>query len=498
MKKAIYSVTILLAALISTSCNKWLDQKPQDGVVRQEFWKTKEQVEAAVIGCYSSLLGSPSGVTDKALAEYLFLWGELRADLVAAGAGITNEETEVINVNLLSTNSLVSWRALYRTINYCNTVLDDAPDVLETDNTFTQEQLNGYIGEALALRSLLYFYLARSFGDVPLKLTSTSTDEDIRPIAKSTQKQVLQQVLTDLQTAETKIKETYGTKQYNTGRITKNTVQTIMADVYLWLEDYTNAIAYCDKVIDSKNYSLVSGNSGFFSTLYYTGNSSEGIFEFQFDAQKLNPFYSMFTTTKRRYVASERVMEDVYTIDYDDETKVDIRGAATAVRTSDNTIWKYVGFNYATARAQGDSYAHWIIYRYADVLLMKAEALAQVNRGQEALDLVQVIRDRAGALDATARNPDAADTDEITTYILEERAREFAFEGKRWYDVLRNAKRNNYARLEILLNMVAAAVPADRQQSALNKYRDYNSHYFPIAETELQRNSSLKQNTFYQ
>jgi hypothetical protein len=80
---------------------------------------------------------------------------------------------------------------------------------------------------------------------------------------------------------------------------------------------------------------------------------------------------------------------------------------------------------------------------------------------------------------------------------LEERAREFAFEGKRWYDVLRNAKRNNYKRLDILLNMVASTVPGNLQQSAIAKTKDPNSHYFPIYQYELQTDKNLVQNPFY-
>jgi len=62
-----------LILIACSPCNKYLELKPQDGIIRQEFWKTKEQVQAAVIGCYASLLGSPV-VNDKALVEYLFLW----------------------------------------------------------------------------------------------------------------------------------------------------------------------------------------------------------------------------------------------------------------------------------------------------------------------------------------------------------------------------------------------------------------------------------------
>jgi hypothetical protein len=490
-------IIVFLLLLLGSSCSKFLDQQPEDGIISKDFWKTKEQVYAAVIGCYSSLLGPPAGVSDRSLPEYLFLWGELRADFLTPGAGITTDEQEIVNVNILPTNSIAKWSAVYRTINNCNTVIDNAAAVRERDNTFTQAQLNGYVAEALALRSLMYFYLIRTFGDVPLVLKSTATDEDINPIAKSTQKIVLDQITADLVKAERDATISYGSKLFNTGRITKNTVQTILADVYLWQEKYTEAIAECDKVIASGNYGLVERSSGWFSTVYANGNSSEGIFEIQYSAEKLNTFFPLFATSRKRYVASNYVLEDIYTLDYNDDANLDIRGVNAAVKVSDNSVFKYIGFNSITSRTAADSYAHWFFYRYSDILLMKAEACAQVNRGAEALDLVKVIRNRANALSSTEQNLSADDVEGISDYILEERAREFSFEGKRWFDLLRNAKRNNYKRLDIITAMVARTVPAARQQSALNKYRDLNSHYLPIYFSELSTNNLLIQNPFY-
>jgi hypothetical protein len=348
----------------------------------------------------------------------------------------------------------------------------------------------------------MYFYLVRSFRDVPLKLTSTANDDDLQQLPKTSADTVLTQIIADLSFAENNAPFTYGTTAANKGRVTKYTVKAIQADVYLWMEKYDECIAACDFIINSNRFGLVAGNSGWFSTLYFNGNSSESIFEFQYDAQKLNSFHSMFTTSRARLMANLSVMEDVYTIDFLDDQNKDIRGEGGSVR-SDNTIYKYLGISGGSGlRAADASYAHWFVYRYADILLMKAEALNQVGRGAEALDLVKLIRDRAHALEATDKNPttnpmDPTDKNAVGDFILEERAREFAFEGKRWYDILRNAKRNNYARLNILLNMVARSVPAAMQQSAIGKYQNFDSHYFPIYTYELQTDPNLVQNPFY-
>lgn len=495
-----YGVIFSLLITILSSCNKYLELKPQDGLIRQEYWKTKEQVQAAVLGCYGALLASPTN--SRSLTETLFLWGELRADMLAPGNGITADEIDVMNVNTLPTNTVTNWGGVYQVINYCNTVIDFAPSVLSTDNTFTQQQLNQYLAEVKALRAMLYFTLVKTFRDVPLKIKSTSSDRDLLLLPKTSGDSVLKLVLNDLKYADSNIVFTYGNTNTDKGRINKYSVKALLADVYLWMDNYTECEKACNFIIDSRKYGLLFGNNiSIYDNLYYKGNSSEGIFEFQFDQQKLNNFYPMFTTTRARFLASPIVMDQIYTIDYVDDKNFDIRGQGASVRTSDNTIWKYLGVDYNTIRALDASYAHWIAYRMADIYLMKAEALNQMGgRGAEALFYISLIRDRANALDATDLKPDPEDRNTMTDFIVQERAREFAFEGKRWYDILRNSKRNNYERIDLLLNMVSKSVPPNRQLSAINKYKDpeHNSHYLPIFLYELQSNPNLVQNPFYQ
>jgi len=492
-------LTIFLTALLIlgwASCKKKLDLKPPDGILAQDYWQTKEQVRAAVMGCYGSLLGDPSG-TDRPLSELFFLWGELRADMVAPALGTTGEEYEVMNVNTVATNSITNWRPVYRTINYCNTVIAYAPQALITDHTFTQAALDGYVAEAKALRALLYFYLVRSFGDVPLKLTPTSSDDEIVALAKSPQQDVLTQIINDLIDAEAKTAITYGDQASDKGRITRYTINAIQADVYLWMEKYPEALTACNKVINSKHFGLVAAGTAWFNTVYRTGNSNESIFEFQFDVQKVNSFFSMFVTSStRQFDANIKVMDQAYTTDNINGLK-DIRSDGASVRASDGLIWKYSGKNGTDLIAAGDSYTHWFVYRYPDVLLMKAEALARLGRGQEALDIVSSIRTRAGALAATDNHPDPNNIDDVARFILEERSREFMFEGKRWYDVLRYVKCNNYAQISYLLDMVAGIVPANTVHTSQTKMLDHNSHYFPVYYYELQTNKNLLQNPFY-
>jgi len=475
------------------------DLKPSDGIIRENFWQTKEQVQAAVIGCYAALMGDPDN-SSKNLDKTLFTWGELRGDMLASSLGTTSEDLEIMNMNTQPSNSIVDWSPVYKIINLCNTVLDYAPGVLDKDKTFTQDMLNGYTAEMKTLRALMYFYLVRSFGDVPLKLTSTSSDDEIVQLAKSPQEDVLNQIVKDLNDAEPLAVLTYGNQATDKGRITRYTVNAIQADVALWMEKYTDAVTACNKIINSGKFGLIARSTAWYTNLYRTGNSAESIFEIEFDQQKLNDFYNMFGVSSRRYIASNKVMDEIYTSELNDSTNaMDIRGDGASVRAQDNVIWKYIGSNATTMIGASDSYTHWFFYRYADVLLMKAEALAQLpGSGQDALAIVDVIRQRAGAPASTNDIPDVNNVDELSRFILDERAREFAFEGKRWYDVLRYAKKNNYQNIAYLQSFVSALVPANSVHLVEAKLLDHNSHYFPVYTYELQTNKQLIQNPFYQ
>jgi hypothetical protein len=494
------AVVLVAIAVSACSCNKYLDLRPQNGITSDQFFKTKEQLQAAVLGIYSALVsGAGSGAGSKSPVEYFFVWGETRADFVLPGPGISNDENNIIQGNILPTNSYVGWQSIYRVINLCNNVLDNGPGVLAKDNTLTQTALNGYMGEALAIRALMYFYLVKTYGDAPLKLKATASDIDLVQLSKTPSKDILTQIVADLKLAETDATPSYGINAYDKGRITSFTVNTIQADVYLWMDDYADAITACDKVINSGKYGLVAGDSNWFNALYVTGNSSEGIFEIQYDQQSLNPFFGMFspTTKTNRYLANPIIIDNFYTLDPLDANNLDIRGVDVAIHVADQSIYKYIALNPTTLRTVDVSYAHWMMYRYADVLLMKAEACINSNRGQDALELINQIRTRAHALPSSAQSPANTDVTSLTNYLLAERGREFAFEGKRWYDLLRNAKRNNFARLDLLVNAAITSVPPLYQQSALNKLKDPNALYFPVPQTEIQNDPNLVQNPFY-
>jgi hypothetical protein len=159
-------------------------------------------------------------------------------------------------------------------------------------------------------------------------------------------------------------------------------------------------------------------------------------------------------------------------------------------------IWKYVGRSPdgKTTRSGSDQRScNWVVYRLADVLLMKAEALSQLERFSEALEIINQIRDRAGVPELNIPNSAVAFEDAI----LEERALELAFEGKRWFDLLRMGRRNDFARKSKLIEIIVSNVPSTQKRILATKLTNPLGWYLPVYESELERNKALIQNPYY-
>lgn len=483
---------LLFAGTLFSACTDWLTTQPDTGVIVQDFWQSKEDVNAAAIACYQSM---QSDVT-----KNMFLWGELRGDMVTYMANCPIEYLLILEGEIKPDNEVVDWGAFYSTINLCNTLIEFSPKVLELDGSMTQKDLDGYLAEAYTLRALMYFYLVRSFGEVPLILEASSTDSRDFSIPKSEMGVILDQIKSDLILAEKGAVEKYETNAATKGRITKYAVKAILADVYLWTEEPELSLKVCDEIINSNQYGLMLGDNLWFYSLYGEGNSAESIFELQFDQNKLNPFYGMFHQQRGRELNSAMVVYDtMFLLDENgDPDSIDIRGDNASFKsTRSNIFWKYMGWDASRGRESYESYANFIQYRYADILLLKAEALTHLGRGAEALRLIYEVRTRARASKNSDEKPSVDDKRSILNFLLNERAREFAFEGKRWYDVLRVSRYNNYENLNFLIEMVKYAAPPDKQQSIVSKHRDYNYHYFPISQSEIEVNPNLVQNEFY-
>ena len=529
---------IILAVIISlvaaNSCNKWLQLEPYDGVVEEDYWQTKEHVHAVVIGCYSSLLNN-------SLMRSLIYWGELRADIMTPG-NAKEEEVNVMRGEINPDISIVDWSRMYATINQCNKVIERSANVRLLDKTFSETLYRQYLAEATTIRSLMYFYLVRSFQNVPLVLKATDSDNQNFYVPNSEGAAILDTLVKHLEIAREHVPINYGNNDQNKGRITRWSAMALLADIYLWQGNYAACRDLCTQIIGSGQFTLVpvereqvavyddinpdeiigyvhhvniADADNLFDQLYVTGNCIESIFELQFPkthetlGNAFDDFFYAFSG-RPRMMAKTEVLDQIIFPQYegDDREVFDVRGNNFSYKSGSGYVWKYWGTSRGNTMRGPREFPHWIVYRLPDVILMKAEALNQIaiqtdnqQMMNEAYDLVMQIRDRSNAvetLDTKLSFP--INGKSLERLILNERAREFTFEGKRWFDVLRFARRDNYAGINrnYLMELAINSTTPDKVASLQTKYNNNWFHYWPIGTSAINTNPNLTQNDFYQ
>ncbi len=483
-------IYIVMVAMLSPlgACNKWLDVLPENEQVSDLYWKDKEEVEAVLGAAYVRL---------QETLQTQLIWGEARGNGLALGGILTETTMDIYRMkqfDLIPSNTFVQWNKFYQIINLANMVIKYAPDVVAKDPSFSEPIMRSFLSEAYFLRALSYFYLVRNFRDVPLITEPYMNDEHTFEVAKSPEVAIFQQIIADLEIAIPSSKETWPTLWETKGRTTKWAIYALLADVYLWTEQYDQAIAACDQVLQSGWIGLLEGmvnNKNRWFTIFSEGNSNESVFEIQFDFTKnqTNDMMQWFGTSYNWVISSLLVAQF-------ELSPEDIRGQGATYNIGDFKLWKYLGAEANTGIPRTNSDQNWILYRMADIYLMKAEAL--VMKGQayygEALDLVNRIRQRAGI---SAPLGGGSTELEMLHIIITEKALEFVGEGKRWYDILRVAKRNQYAYKEYLITQVLSSAPGGSAPVIRSKLLNENSHYLPIHIDELQANRLLEQNPYY-
>ena len=420
-----------IAAL--TACNHFLTIYPTDRIVGSEFWKTKADVDQMVDGCYQSMISYD-------IQERAIMWGAFRSDeLVKLTDYNDNTLDNIAAVNILPTNRYSKWDAFYRVINNCNIVLNHAEDVMAEDPEFTQGDYQVVRAQMLALRSLCYFYLVRAFRDVPYTNHSYEDDSQVEMHEQSTPEVVLQHCLDDLQEARRYIMRSgaYGRYDWrNKGYFTRDAVDALMADIYLWRaamshssSDYQQAIVCADSVINSKHafyefykeyditeqekdiYHLEKGDLAMY-TIFNTnqGNSHESILEWQYNGRDnsnvaLQNYYyqsgnensyrqtsilmasQIFTTVDQNanndqgqkiYLSKNdyRFWNNVYNANNEEALQLSIRKMVDASGTTVG-LTGTVGEAKSNSRGFREFRQNWIVYRLTDVMLMKAEALVE-------------------------------------------------------------------------------------------------------------------------
>ena len=537
LSKIRYIVIVLCSVTVMSSCEDFLGTMPLNEIVLDNFWETEEEVNSVVASCYSRMAQGD-------FLTRLILWGELRSDNVVAGnitgdiKYVNNEQLmDMLEGNIQPDYYIADWSSFYSVINRCNTVLYYAPGVLERDPDFNVSEWNYIKAEMLTLRALCYFYLVRSFRDVPFVTEPTIDDSRDFQVAAANPDSVLNCLVEDLKEAELyALKEfpkgTTSKYSYTHARVTKQTVWALMADIYLWMERYDECIAYCEKVIEAKiqqaekehmsydgNYPLIANQKQSSSNdLHYAytdifgrGNSFESIFEmpfgYSYDEKRdaLRSYYGAMDVAIGAMSASVFLAEGA-TEGNEVYASTDVRAAEcfNIKATGTYPIYKYVAYTLTADGTPGytTGYRNWIFYRLTDVMLMEAEALVERNDSvdkdavdlKKAFDLASSVYHRANLKGEALAFRTYNTQDGMRAFVLEERQRELMFEGKRWFDLVRKARRegSNSAMLDL------ATQKYTNPGSVKSKWIKPDMLYLPIYEDELKVNTKLVQNPEYE
>ncbi len=444
MKKTTY--LLMLVSLMLGSCTKVLDVEPTASISNEVAIKDKVGVERAIIGSYTSL--QATGI----YGRNRVIIGGLSADNLT-WTGTSYEYFQIENNNVPAENLIIdgAWSAAYDGLNRVNNVLAAMGNISD----LSAAERDKFEGEALFMRALFHYNLVTMFGGVPIKTTPTADISNIDQ-ARNTPEDVYLQVIADLTLAEGKLPATNAA-----GRANKFAASALLARVYL--NHYHNtgdasyatlAIEKADKVLTEGGYELTNPYSSL-----YEGGSNEIIFEIVFDAQNKNRLAEYFfprSLAGRYEIAPTTSLLESYEVG-------DARLAASISTDSEGKVYCN---KYEQLSAGSDGV---IVLRLAEMYLIKAEALAYTNGSIDAIqDNIDAVRERAGLLQTTA---DTYPT--LKLAVENERRHEFAFEGHRWFDLVRTK------RATTLLGI------------------DENHTLFPIPLSEMQTNRLMKQNDDY-
>jgi hypothetical protein len=492
MKKIVIPALSALAFL--ASCN-FLQKEPLGSITPENFFQSGDDAEAALTASYDALQGTG------AYGQDLNVMGEMPSDNCTSTNGDVNAMDKIIWTPTTSQVGNVYTQG-YQGINRANIVLKYVPTI--TMDTVRRSQI---LGEARFIRALNYFNLARVYGGVPLRTTPTESGlpADVN-LARATTDQIYDQVVADLQRAAIQMPAS------NTNRASKNSANALLARVQLTRRNWAAAQAAAAKVLAS-NITL-----GSFDALYPAENrGSESLFEIQYagsaDGGNILPDL-MLPSPLATYSFTKFNIPTAELIAYADTTSNDTRWKFSNIVTAasgkvvgrshvsyidgkpgpggnGNDVgrfvfkWRGIGNNFSSA---DNTY----VLRYAEVLLAYAEAVnEQTGPSTDVLSKLNLVRQRAGLDALSLASPQALTKQALRNEIDRQRRLELAFEGERWFDLLRYARHNA---VEAGAHTVTALDIIAQQR---NGTRDANYLVFPLPQSEINTNPLVQQNPGY-
>jgi tetratricopeptide (TPR) repeat protein len=505
MKKRIISLFLLLIIISGGGCKISLDELPINTVTEDQAWKTGADAEGAVAAAFAIFRRGLSGLTkddtpsttrNGSWGDYYF-WGDARSGdwITPNNDGDWNACFQNHLIQRSELEPMTNWRLFYRAIEQCNLVLEKIPEINEG---LTQQRKTQLLAEARFLRAMSHFYAARIWGDIPVNLKA----RNVEPLGREPLKDVMEMVVSEVNIAlPDLIWQHKGTRKESMSRGTKGAALALKAHASMWLNDYQTASDAIKEIIDANIFRLVAAAE--LRTLFDTGESDEIIFEMYYDARKgefadyyghIMTYYLMNPYTSRGElslaVPKSKILEIYpdYVRDKSDKRvpaffeSVDFSVSASELRPvlpdplqNGERAIMFAKFRKVKDRNYSLMEAPVPIFRYADVLLLKAEADARLGRVSDALENLNKVRSRAGIPDFT-RDDQPLVIDEV----LEERRRELIGEFHRVYDLVR------LGRLHEFNSYVTAQGEKD------------GAGFYPVSDEAFANNPNMEQTYYWQ
>jgi len=472
--KTIKNILISILCLGAVSSCDVLDQVPESDITSINFWQTPKDAESGVVAAYNLYRSS---------VYRMFELGEGRSDNIETpsqwGYEWVQPDPKDFNNNIIDPNSgYCGWTAFYNIIARSNEVIYYTDLIPFTD----EQDKDRILGEAYFLRANAYFILAINWGDVPLITEPFLSQGEDMYVGRTAVNLIFDQIIADLAIAESKLPSERSDLRI---RATRAAAQALLCHVLLTrgsgsfpsTDDFANVISTANKILENKNYKLVNGEN--YSDIFRKGNTEESIFEVWSDyTQNATHNFCLFFLPRaydrsRPYGGEGHMLPSHSLVKAFEDEPGDMRQQTTftVLNEEEEEYYdlnnkgitygnKYLG-TVTSAGIQRYSDDNVIIYRLADVMLMKAEALIRTNKINEAISIINQIRERAGL---SPKN--ATDASGALNLLLAERRKELAFEGKRWYDLVRTGKIKEFRKEpEFVQDRILLAVP----QSEIDK-----------------------------
>lgn len=479
---------VLLPALNLLSCTKVLDKPTLTSITAANYFKTGDDAESAITGCYDALQD------DAYSGSVLNLLGEMPSD------NVSSANADVFTLDKIQWTATTSqpgrfFQAAYKGINRANSVLKYVPLIT---SGITADRRNQIIGEASFLRALHYFNLVKCFGGVPMHLQPTEVESQ-SALAGSTVAEIYTRIEADLAKAATLLPLTYGGLTIDRTRATQGTAFALEAKVFLYERKWAQALTAATAVISNANYG--SGLPTPFSSLFPYKNKLESIFEVQYAGTDDGGFSLpdlILPSPPASYSFPKYNRPTDELMNYVD-TLNDLRWKQTGPVIGGNSYTSVVYGGDGTGNDEG-----WFIYKWRstnffssednypvlaldDIYLIYAEASNEGNGPtQDGLDKLNTIRMRAGLQALTLSS--GLTKNSLRDAVDRERRLELAFLGERWFDLVRYS--NQTAADASAVHAIAAMDIITQQRGTANA----NYLLYPIPLAELNSNPLIKQN----